>query len=160
MKYLKVEGAGRLRLRGGAIGLGSTSRQQGEGEEGISDPICAIPISDPTGEAEVTTDLQSDWRWPMLLKFEAKAEVMSSVSPFLISVFAAIRGLGLLPSVFRLGFGFFFFFLEYPWPVGLLSSHMLFFSLDWFCFLICCLGLMLGFGQRACSITFFFFFRF
>ena len=46
----------------------------------------------------------------MLLKFEAKAEVMSSVSPFLISVFAAIRGLGLLPSVFRLGFGFGFFF--------------------------------------------------
>ena len=46
---------------------------------------------------------------------------MSSVSPFLISVFAAIHGLGLLPSVFRLGFGFgFFFFLEYPWPVGLL----------------------------------------
>ena len=51
----------------------------------------------------------------MLLEFEAEAEVMSSVSPFLISVFAAIRGLGLLPSVFRLGFGFgfgfgFFFF--------------------------------------------------
>ena len=62
MKYLKVEGAGRLRLRGGTIGLGSTSRQQGEGEEGISDPIYAIPISDPTGEAEATTDLQSDWR--------------------------------------------------------------------------------------------------
>ena len=63
----------------------------------------------------------------MLLEFEAEAEVMSSVSPFLISVFAAIRGLGLLPSVFRLGFGFgfgffFLFFLEYPWPVGLLSS--------------------------------------
>ena len=52
---------------------------------------------------------------------------MSSVSPFLISVFAAIHGLGLLPSFFRLGFGFgfgfgFFFFLEYPWPVGLLLS--------------------------------------
>ena len=63
----------------------------------------------------------------MLLEFEAEAEVMSSVSPFLISVFAAIRGLGLLPSVFRLGFGFgfgffFLFFLEYPWPVGLLLS--------------------------------------
>ena len=44
--------------------------------------------------------------------------------------------------------------------MGLLSSVGLaiccFFSLDWFCFLICCLGLMLGFGQRACSITFFF----
>ena len=62
MKYLKVEGAGRLRLRGGAIGLGNTSRRQGEGEEGISDPICAIPISDPTGEAEAMTDLQSNWR--------------------------------------------------------------------------------------------------
>ena len=50
---------------------------------------------------------------------------MSSVSPFLISVFVAIRGLGLLPSIFRLGFGFvfvFFFFLEYPSLVGLLSS--------------------------------------
>ena len=65
----------------------------------------------------------------MLLEFEAEAEVMSSGSPFLISVFAAIRGLGLLPSVFRLGFGFgfgffffFFFFLEYPWLVGLLLS--------------------------------------
>ena len=66
----------------------------------------------------------------MLLEFEAETEVMSSVSPFLISIFATIRGLGLLPSVFRLGFGFgfgfgfffFFFFLEYPWPVGLLSS--------------------------------------
>ena len=153
MKYLKVEGAGRLRLRGGTVGLGSTSRRQREGEEGIFDLICAISISDPTSEAEATTDLQSDWRWPMLLKFEAKAEVMSSVSPFLISVFAAIRGLGLLPSIFRLGFGFvfvFFFFLEYPSLVGLLSSVGLviccfFFSLDWFCFLICCLGLMLGF---------------
>ena len=55
MKYLKVEEAGRLRLRGGTVGLGNTSRQQGE--EGISDPICAIPISDPTGEAEVMTDV-------------------------------------------------------------------------------------------------------
>ena len=62
MKYLKVEGVGRLRPKGGAVGLGSTSRRQGEGEEGISDPICAIPILDPTGEAEATTDLQSDWR--------------------------------------------------------------------------------------------------
>ena len=92
MKYLKVEGVGRLRPKGDAVGLGSTSRRQGEGEEGISDPICAIPISDPTGEAEATTDLQSDWRWSMLLEFEAEAEVMSSLSPFLISVFAAIRG--------------------------------------------------------------------
>ena len=50
MKYLKVEGAGRLRLSGGIIGLGSTSRRQGE--EGIFDPIYAIPISDPTSEAE------------------------------------------------------------------------------------------------------------
>ena len=62
----------------------------------------------------------------MLLEFEAEAKVMSSVSPFLISIFAAIRGLALLPSVFRLGFGFgfgfFFFFWEYLWPVGLLSS--------------------------------------
>ena len=98
----------------------------------------------------------------MLLEFEAEAEVMSFVSPFLILFFAAIRGLGLLPFVFRLGFGFGFgfFFLEYPWPVGLLSSHMLFFSLDWFCFLICCLGLMLGFGQWACFVTFLFFFLF
>ncbi|KAK9994794.1 hypothetical protein SO802_024497 [Lithocarpus litseifolius] len=31
-------------------------------EEGISDLIYAIPISDPTGEVEVMTDLQSDWR--------------------------------------------------------------------------------------------------
>ena len=102
----------------------------------------------------------------MLLKFEAKAEVMSSVSPFLISVFAAIRGLGLLPSVFRLGFGFgfgfgfFFFFwtIRGPWVCYYLLGlpYVVFFSLDWFCFLICCLGLMLGFGQRACSITFFF----
>ena len=59
MKYLKVEGAGRLRLSGGVVGLGSTSRRQGE--EGISDPICAIPISDPTGEAEAMTNLRSDW---------------------------------------------------------------------------------------------------
>ena len=101
----------------------------------------------------------------MLLEFEAEAEVMSSVSPFLISVFAAIRGLGLLPSVFRLGFGFgfgFFFFFFFGVSVArgfaiiCWACHMLFFSLDWFCFLICCLGLMLGFGQRACSITFFF----
>ena len=35
---------------------------------------------------------------------------MSSVSLFPISVFATICGLGLLPSVFRLGFGLFFFF--------------------------------------------------
>ena len=61
----------------------------------------------------------------MLLEFGAKAEAkaMSSVSPFLISFFAAICGLGLLPSVFRLGFGFgfgfgfFFFFwsIRGPW---------------------------------------------
>ena len=59
----------------------------------------------------------------MLLEFEVevKAKAMSSVSSFLISFFAAIHGLGLLPSVFRLGFGFFFFFLENSWPVGLLS---------------------------------------
>ena len=162
MKYLKVEGAGRLRLRGGTVGLGSTSRRQREGKEGIFDPICAIPISDPTGEAKAMTNLQSDWRWPMLLEFEAEAKAMSSVSLFFILVFAAIRGLGLLPSVFRLGFGFgfFFFFLENPWLVGLLSSVGLaiccFFSLDWFCFLICCLGLMLGFGQWACFVIFFF----
>ena len=92
---------------------------------------------------------------------------MSSVSPFLISVFAAIRGLGLLPSVFRLGFGFgfgfgFFFFVFFGvfvargFAIICWACHMLFFSLDWFCFLICCLGLMLGFGQQACSITFFF----
>ena len=51
----------------------------------------------------------------MLLEFEAEA--MSSVSLFLILVFATIRGLGLLPSVFRLGFGFFFFFwrIRGPW---------------------------------------------
>ena len=54
----------------------------------------------------------------MLLEFEAEAEVMSSVSPFLISVFAAIRGLGLLPSVFRLGFGFGFgFFFFFFWSI-------------------------------------------
>ena len=154
MKYLKVEGVRWLRLRGGAVGLGSTLRRQGE--EGISDPICAISISDPTGEAEAMTDLRSNWRWPMLLEFEAKVEAMSSVSPFLISIFAAIRGLGLLPSVFRLGFGFGFGFLFFifwrirgPW----VCYHLLgmpyvvfFFSLDWFYFLICCLGLMLGFG--------------
>ena len=109
MKYLKVEGVRWLRLRGGAVGLGSTLRRQGE--EGISDPIYAISISDPTGEAEAMTDLRSDWRWPMLLEFEAEAEAMSSVSPFLISIFVAIHGLGLLPSVFRLGFGFGFGFL-------------------------------------------------
>ena len=128
MKYLKVEGGGRLRLRGSAIGLGSTSRKQGE--EGISSPICTILISDPIGEAEAMTDLRFDWRWPMLLEFEMEAEAMSSVSPFLISVFAAIRGLGLLPSVFRLGFGFGFFFflvkllsfiLFYFFDTGLLS---------------------------------------
>ena len=54
---------------------------------------------------------------------------MSSVSPFPISVFATICGLGLLPSVFRLGFGF-FFFLENSWPVGLLSSVGL--AICWF----------------------------
>ena len=43
----------------------------------------------------------------MLLEFEAEAEVMSSVSPFLISVFAAIRGLGLGSG---LAFLLFFFF--------------------------------------------------
>ena len=44
---------------------------------------------------------------------------MSSVSPFLISVFAAIRGFGLLPSVFRLGFGFGFgfFFFFFFWSI-------------------------------------------
>ena len=99
----------------------------------------------------------------MLLEFEAEAEVevMSSVSPFLISVFAAIRGLGLLLSVFRLGFGFFFFFFGVSVARGFAiicwACHMLFFSLDWFCFLICCLGLMLGFGQWAFFVTFFFF---
>ena len=36
------------------------------------------------------------------------------------------------------------------------ACHMLFFSLDWVCFPIYCLGLMLGFGQWACSVTFFF----
>ena len=126
MKCLKVEGAGRLRLSGGIIGLGSTSRRQGE--EGIFDPIYAIPISDPTSEAEAMTDLRSDWRWLMLLKF--KVEAMSSISLFLISIYATIYGFGLLPSVFRLGFGFFFFFLENPWPVGLLSSVGL--AICWF----------------------------
>ena len=86
MKYLKVEGAGRLRLSGGIIGLGSTSRRQGE--EGIFDPIYAIPISDPTSEAEAMTDLRSDWRWPMLLEFEVEA--ISSISLFLISIYATI----------------------------------------------------------------------
>ena len=94
----------------------------------------------------------------MLLEFEAEAEAMSSVSSFLISVFAAIRGLGLLPSIFRLGFGFGFFFFGVSVACGFARAcHMLFFSLDWFCFLICCLGLMLGFGQWACFVTFFFF---
>ena len=37
------------------------------------------------------------------------------------------------------------------------ACHILFFSLDWVCFPIYCLGLMLGFGQWACSVTFFFF---
>ena len=45
----------------------------------------------------------------MLLEFEAEAEVMSSVSPFLISVFAAIRGLGLGSGLALL---LFFFFLQ------------------------------------------------
>ena len=50
---------------------------------------------------------------------------MSSVSPFLISIFATIRGLGLLPSVFRLGFGFGFLFFIFwrirgPWVCYLL----------------------------------------
>ena len=98
----------------------------------------------------------------MLLKFEAKAEVMSSVSPFLISVFAAIRGLGLLPSVFRLGFGFgfFFFFLEYPWPMGLL----LFVGLAICCFFFFRLVLLshllfrIDVGLWAVGLLYYFFF--
>ena len=41
---------------------------------------------------------------------------------------------------------------------------VVFFSLDWVCFSICCLGFMLGFGQWACSVkkknwAFFFFLK-
>ena len=164
MKYLKVEGVGRLRLRGGVVGLGSTSRRQGEGEEGIFDPIYAIPISDPTGEAKAMTNLQSDWRWPMLLEFEAETEVMSSVSPFLISIFATIRGLGLLPSVFRLGFGFgfFFFFFGVSMARGFAiicwACHMLFFFFRLVLLSHLLFRIDVGFGQWACFVTFFFFF--
>ena len=72
MKYLKVEGAGRLRLRSCTV--------EATGEEGISNSICAIPISDLTGDDR--------WQWALLLEFEAEA--MSFVSLFLILVFATI----------------------------------------------------------------------
>ena len=52
MKYLKVEGAGRLRLGGDAVGLGSTSRRLARKESPIRSPIRAIPIFDPTGKAK------------------------------------------------------------------------------------------------------------
>ena len=163
MKYLKVEGARRLMLRGGTVGLGSTSRRLERKESQIRSVLFRSPIwlgrsrrwliSDPIGDDR--------WRWALLLEFEVEA--MSSISLFLISIYATIYGLGLLPSVFRLGFGFFFFFLGESVARGFAiicwACHMLVFSSDWFCFLIYCLGLMLGFGQWACSVTFFFFFN-
>ena len=97
----------------------------------------------------------------MLLEFEAEAEVMSSLSPFqflLPSVGLVCYHLSLgwvLVLVLVLGFFFFFFGVSVARGFAIICwvCHMLFFSLDWFCFLICCLGLMLGFGQWACSIT-------
>ena len=139
MKYLKVEGAGRLRLSGGIIGLGSTSRRQGE--EGIFDPIYAIPISDPTSEAEA----------------------MSQQTYFFVSDFNFCYHLWVRFATIclQVGFWFFFFFLGESVARGFAifcwACHMLVFSSDWFCFLIYCLGLMLGFGQWACFVTFFFF---
>ena len=57
MKYLKVEGAGRPEAEGRHRRVGRCRRAGqhveviGEAhEEGISDPICAITISDPTGD--------------------------------------------------------------------------------------------------------------
>ena len=67
----------------------------------------------------------------MLLEFEVEA--MSSISLFLISIYATIYGLGLLPSVFRLGFGFGFFFfffgvsVAHGFAIICWACHMLFF---------------------------------
>ena len=137
MKYLTVEGVRRLRLRGSAVGEESPIQYVlFRSSIRLARPR-RWPISDLTGDDR--------WRWALLLEFEAEA--MSSVSLFLISVFATIRGLGLLPSVFK--FFFFFFFGEFVargFATVCWACHMLFFSLDWVCFPICCLELMLGFG--------------
>ena len=58
MKYLEVEGAGRPEAEGRHRRAGQ--QVKATGEEGISYSICAIPISNPTGKAEVMTDLRSD----------------------------------------------------------------------------------------------------
>ena len=151
MKYLTVEGVRRLRLRGSAVGE----------ESPIQYVLFRSSIRLARPRRWPIFDLISDdrWRWALLLEFEAEA--MSSVSPFLISVFATIRRLGLLPYVFRLGFGFFFWeSMAHGFATICWACHMLFFSLDWFCFLICFLVLMFGFGQGACFVKFFFFFFF
>ena len=147
MKYLQVEGVGRLMLRGGIVRLGSTSRRLEWKESPIQSVLFRSPIWLARPRRWPIFDLINDdrWWWALLLEFEAEA--MSSVSPFLISVFATIRRLGLLPSVFRLGFGFFFLeSMAHGFATICWACHMLFFSLDWVCFLIYCLGLMLGFG--------------
>ena len=115
MKYLQVEGAGRLRLRGGIVRLGSTSRRLEWKESPIQSVLFRSPIWLARPRRWPIFDLINDdrWWWALLLEFEAEA--MSSVSPFLISVFATIRRLGLLPYVFRLGFGFFFLRIHGPW---------------------------------------------
>ena len=104
MKYLTVEGVRRLRLRGSAVGEESPIQYVlFRSSIRLARPR-RWPISNLTGDDR--------WRWALLLEFEAEA--MSSVSLFLISVFATIRGLGLLPSVFKF---FFFFFRRIcgPW---------------------------------------------
>ena len=99
MKYLKVEGAGRLRLRGGAVGLGSTSRWLARKES----PIWSVLFRSPIRLA--MTDVARVWG--------EGDELCFSISDF---SFGTICGLGLLPSVFRLGFGFFFFWRNHgPW---------------------------------------------
>ena len=102
MKYLTVEGVRRLRLRGSAVGEESPIQYVlFRSSIRLARPR-RWPISDLTGDDR--------WRWALLLEFEAEA--MSSVSLFLISIFATIRGLGLLPSVFKF---FFFWRICGPW---------------------------------------------
>ena len=62
MKYPEVEGR---RHRAG-------QHVEATGEEGISDSICAISISDPTGKAKAMIDLWSDWRWSMAMSSVAR----------------------------------------------------------------------------------------
>ena len=51
MKYLEVEGAGRPEAKGRRRRAGQHVEATGEAcEEGISNPICAITISDLTGD--------------------------------------------------------------------------------------------------------------